>query len=252
MDRWRQNIHAAEVRLIALPPATLLGVILTALVAISILWFYLNQALILGWAGATIGLTLLRIVLWRHFHRIENDDAAVIAWDPLLTLTIGASGALWGAFGIGFYLLDDVEIRGVVLLILASMLAAGTIFYAAHLRAHRAYLLACALPIAIASFLHGKPASILFGCITFVYIVLISRAARSVNRSITGAIRRRIHMQSSGSISRATKYASRNSSTSSSACSACRRPPRASPSSTNGRRICRCTCTPTRNVCARS
>ncbi len=189
MDRWRQNIHAAEVRLIALPPATLLGVILTALVAIPILWFYLNHALILGWAGATIGLTLLRIALWRHFHRIEDDDAAVIAWDPLLRLTIGASGALWGAFGIGFYLLDDAEIRGVMLLILASMLAAGTIFYAAHLRAHRAYLLACALPIAIASFVHGRPASILFGCITFVYIVLISRAARSVNRSITGAIR---------------------------------------------------------------
>ena len=79
MDRWRQNIHAAEVRLIALPPATLLGVILTALVAIPILWFYLNHALILGWAGATIGLTLLRIVLWRHFHRSEDDDAAVIA-----------------------------------------------------------------------------------------------------------------------------------------------------------------------------
>ncbi len=189
MDRWQRNIHAAELRLIASSPATLVGAAITAALAVAVLWLYLDHALILGWTAAMVGLTALRFLLWRRFRRIAEDDGAVIAWDRPLTLTVAASGALWGVFGVSFYLVGDMEIRGVVLLILASMLAAGTIFYSAHLRAHNAYLLACTLPIAAASFLHGTPTAILFGCVTFAYIALIVRAARFFNRSITGAIR---------------------------------------------------------------
>jgi signal transduction histidine kinase len=189
LDRWQQNIHAAELRLIALSPVTLFGAVLTAALGVAVLWLYLDHALILGWGAAMLALTALRFVIWRRFREISEDDTAVIAWERPLTVTVAVSGALWGLFGISFYLVADAEIRGVLLLILASMLAAGTIFYSAHLRTHNAYLLACTLPIAIASFVHGTPTSILFGCITFVYIALIVRAARIFNRSITGAIR---------------------------------------------------------------
>ena len=189
MDRWHQNIHAAELRLIALSPATLMGATLTVGFAVPVLWLYLDHRLIVGWAGAMLLLTALRFLLWQGFRRDAENDAAVITWESLLTLSIASSGALWGLFGISFYLVADAEIRGVILLILASMLSAGTIFYSAHLRAHTAYLLACTLPITIASFIHGKPASIFFGCAAFAYIALITRAARSFNRSITGAIR---------------------------------------------------------------
>jgi signal transduction histidine kinase len=189
VDRWQRNIHAAELRLIALPPTTLLGAAITAALGIAVLWLYLDHALILGWGAAMLALTGLRFLLWRRFRAIAEDDSAVIAWERPLSLTVAASGALWGLFGVSFYLVADAEIRGVLLLILASMLAAGTIFYSAHLRTHNAYLLACTLPIAIASFVHGTPTSILFGCVTFVYIALIVRAARLFNRSITGAIR---------------------------------------------------------------
>ena len=189
MDRWRHNIHAAEVRLIALPPVTLLGIILTAGLAVPVLWLDLDHALILGWASAILGLTTLRLALWYRFRRSETSDADVMRWDRPLTLSITASGVLWGLFGLSFYLVRDADIRGVVLLILASMLAAGTIFYSAHLRAHCGYLLGCTLPIATASFVHGTPSSILFGCVTFAYIALITRAAHGFNRSITGAIR---------------------------------------------------------------
>jgi hypothetical protein len=159
LDRWRRNIHAAELRLIALSPATLLGAAITAALGVAVLWLYLDHWLILAWAAGILGLTVLRFLMWRRFRAVAEDDAAVIAWDRPLTITVAASGALWGLFGISFYLVDNVEIRGVVLLILASMLAAGTIFYSAHPRAHNAYLLACTLPIAIASFLHATPIS---------------------------------------------------------------------------------------------
>ncbi|MGO8919506.1 MAG: sensor histidine kinase [Stellaceae bacterium] len=189
MDRWRHNIHAAELRLIALSPVTLMGAALTAAVAAPILWSSLDHALVLAWTAGFVSLTALRLVLWLRFRRIAQDDSTVIAWDRPLTLTIILSGAFWGLFGVSFYLIDDAEIRGVALLILASMLASGTIFYSAHLRAHHGYVLACALPIAAASFLHATTSSVLFGCVTFAYIALIIRAAHSFNRGVGRTIR---------------------------------------------------------------
>ena len=189
MDRWQHNIHAAELRLVALSPVTLMGAALTGAIAAPILWLSLDHRLVLAWTAAIFALTALRLLLWLRFRRVSQSDAAVIAWERPMTLTISLSGMLWGLFGVGFYLVGDPEIRGVVLLILASMLAAGTIFYSAHLRAHHGYVLACALPIAIASFVHASPTSILFGCLTLAYIALIVRAAHSFNRGISGALR---------------------------------------------------------------
>jgi signal transduction histidine kinase len=189
LGRWDENVHAAELRLIALSPVTLMGAAITAAVAIPALWLYVDRALILAWAAAIVGLTAIRLSFWLRFRRIAADDGAVIGWQRPLTIAVAASGALWGLFGISFYLVDQAEIRGVVLFLLASMLASGTIFYSACLRAHDSYVFACALPIALASFWQGTATSILFGCITFAYIALILRAARTFHASIAGAIR---------------------------------------------------------------
>jgi signal transduction histidine kinase len=189
LDRWAENIHAAELRLIALSPVTLLGATVTAGAAIPILWPHLDHRLLLSWASAVASLTLLRFLIWRRFRCVAENDAAVIAWEWPLVLTIAASGALWGLMGISFYLIGDMEIRGIVLLLLASMLAAGTIFYSGHLRAHHAYLIACTLPVTIASFRQGTEASILFGLAALAYVALIMRAAHNFHATVIGAIR---------------------------------------------------------------
>jgi signal transduction histidine kinase len=189
VDRWQHNIHAEELRLVALSPVTLLGAALTAAIATPVLWHSIDQRVVFAWAAAISTLTAFRLLLWLRFRRIAGSDAAVIAWERPLTLTITLSGALWGLMGVSFYLVGDPEIRGVVLLLLASMLASGTIFYSAHLRAHHGYLLACALPIAAASFVHRTATSVLFGCVALAYIALIFRAAYTFNRSIGRALR---------------------------------------------------------------
>ncbi|HEX7970103.1 MAG TPA: ATP-binding protein [Stellaceae bacterium] len=183
------NIRATELRLIATSPVTLLGAALTAAFAIAILWLYMDREPLLIWAAGILGLTALRFVLWRGFRRIAHDDDQVLRWVWPLTAAVTTSGTLWGLFGISFYMVSDMEIRGIILFILASMLASGTIFYSAYLPAHRGYVLGCALPIAAASFWHGGVPSILFGCVTFAYIALILASARGFNRSIARTIR---------------------------------------------------------------
>jgi signal transduction histidine kinase len=183
------RIEAAKLRLLAGSPGPLVGAAMTSAAAGIALWFHLDHRVVVAWTAAMVLCTAVRFRLWRGIRRDFADDAKVIARALPLAAAIGVSGALWGLFGISFYLLDEAEIRGFVLLVLASMLASGTIFYSSYLPAHGAYVLGCALPVAAASFLHGSATSVLFGAMTFGYVALIFRGGAFFNRSIEGTFR---------------------------------------------------------------
>jgi signal transduction histidine kinase len=184
-----ENIRATQLRLIARSPVALLGAVLAAVFAVAILWPYLDHRLLLVWASALFGVSALRLALWSRFRRIIHDDAAVVRWFLPLTITVTLTGLIWGLFGINFYLVSDIEIRGVIVLILAGTLASGTMFYASCLPAHGGYVLGCALPIIGAAFWHGSTPSVVFGCVAFAYIALVFAAARIFSGSITATIR---------------------------------------------------------------
>jgi signal transduction histidine kinase len=184
-----EKVKAAELRLLAISPVTMVGATITLAFALIILWSAIDHHLLFGWSAAVVTVLALRAGLWARFRRIRDDDAQVIRWAWPVTIVVTMSGILWGLFGISFYLVEDAEVRGAIMLILASMLASGTIFYSAYLPAHAGYVLGCALPIAAAAFWHGSLISTLFGCLTLGYITLISAGARGFNRGIVGAIR---------------------------------------------------------------
>jgi signal transduction histidine kinase len=184
-----QNIKAAQLRLVATSPLVLLGAVAIVVFAVGVLWSYISRALLLSWATTMLAVTAIRFVLWQRFRRIAGDDTAVVRWGWPLTAAVTASGLLWGLFSFFFYSTPDVEVRGVILLIVGSTAAAGTIFYASYLPAHAGYVLGCMVPIATVSFWHGSPTSTLFGVVSFVYIALMLGAAGTFNRSMTGTIR---------------------------------------------------------------
>jgi signal transduction histidine kinase len=184
-----RNIRATELRLIALSPVTLIGATLTTAIAAPVLWPFLDHRLIVAWSAVALVIIATRFFMWRRFRRIAQDDIAVLRWERPLIVVTAMSGAIWGLFGTSFYLVSDAEARGIVVLLLASMLASGTIFYSAHLRTHACYILAAAFPIALASFWHGQAHSIMFGLLTFAYVMMILRAANTFNHTIIGSIR---------------------------------------------------------------
>jgi signal transduction histidine kinase len=185
----QDSIRASQLRLIAQSPLALLGAVLAAAFALGVLWSYLDRGLLLGWAAGLLGITAVRLVLWSRFRRVAADDAVVVRWLWPLALTVSVTGLMWGLFGISFYLVSDIEIRGVIVLIVAGTLASGTMFYSSCLPAHSGYVLGCALPIAGAAFWHGSTPSVVFGCVDFAYIALVFAAARIFNGGITATIR---------------------------------------------------------------
>jgi signal transduction histidine kinase len=189
VGQWQENIHAAELRLLATSPTAPLGAAATAVLAVLVLWPHLGHGPLLTWAACVSAVMTARVFLVYRFRRIADDDAKVIRWRLPLALLIAVSGALWGLFGLGFYLVEDAEIRGFVMLIFASMLAAGTVLYAVYLPAQRMHVLACALPIALASLWHGTSTSILLGGLVLFYIGVTLRSAAMFNRLMAQAIR---------------------------------------------------------------
>jgi len=184
-----EDIRATQLRLIARTPVALLGAVVGGSFATAILWNYLDRRLLLAWATGIFGIAAVRLAQWWRFRRIAADDAAVGRWLWPLTLTITTTGLLWGLFSVSFYLVHDIEIRGVIVLILAGTLASGTMFYASCLPAHCGYVLGCSLPIAAAAFWHHSTPSLVFGCVAIAYIAMVLVAARSFNRSIAATIR---------------------------------------------------------------
>ena len=125
MTTKTDRIEAAKLRLLAGSPGPLVGAGMTGALATAALWPYADHRLLVAWATGMLLCTAFRFAVWRRFRRVLGDDAAVVRWARPLTVGIAVSGALWGLFGIGFYLLDEAEIRGFLLLVLASMLASA-------------------------------------------------------------------------------------------------------------------------------
>ncbi|HYM02876.1 MAG TPA: ATP-binding protein [Stellaceae bacterium] len=184
-----ERLRAAELRILLSSPLPLIGALITSAFALAVVAAHIDRALVIGWALSMLAAIALRFGLWWRMRPLANDDGAALRWALPAALILGLSGALWGVFGTVFFFPIDVEIRGIVLLLFASMLASGTIFYSAYLPGHATYVLGCALPLAVASFMHGTPTAQLFGCTIFAYIALILRAAYAFNRRIRRTIK---------------------------------------------------------------
>src|SRR6185437_14494175 len=95
---------------------------------VAVLWCYLDRRWLLAWAASLLAITVVRLAMWSRFRRIARDDGRVIRWLWPLTIAVSITGLIWGLFGISFYLVSDIEIRALILLILAGTLASGTMF----------------------------------------------------------------------------------------------------------------------------
>ena len=184
-----QSIRAQQLRLLFKSATAPLGAGITAVFALVALWSSLDRHLLLGWGAAALSWTAMRFVMWVEFRQDRDDESKVIRWAPAILIGVTISGALWGLFGLGFYLPEDAETRAFIVFVMASMVAGGAVLYAAYLPAHDTFLLTATMPAAVAALWHGTWISVFTGIMLLLLISLTLVAARTTNRSITSMIR---------------------------------------------------------------
>ena len=125
-----QSIRAQQLRLLFKSPAAPLGALITAAIALVVLWPSFDRQLLLGWGAATLSWSVMRLVMWRKFRDNRDDDVEVVGWAPVLMVDVTMSGVLLGMFGLAFYFPTDPETRAFIVCVMASMVAGGAVYYA--------------------------------------------------------------------------------------------------------------------------
>ncbi|HLJ22031.1 MAG TPA: ATP-binding protein [Stellaceae bacterium] len=188
MSNLETRVRGEQLRLLLKSPISYLGSAATVLVSAAVLWGRIDARLLLGWAGVTLAWLGVRALLWLWFRREARADALIARWSWLAVGIMATSGVLWGLFGAAFYLPSEAEISAFMILVVASMLAGGAFMYAAYLPAYYAFVVCCTVPIAVASFWHATPSSIVFGLMTLAYLATMLGMGRTLNGSIVKMI----------------------------------------------------------------
>ncbi len=181
-------IRAQQLRLLCKSSPIVFGAPITAVVAVFVLWPYIDHALLLGWTAGVGVWAAATLWLSRRFEAAEPGEEAIEPWSRGVILSALCSGMLWGCFSLAFYSDSSIEARGFVLFVAAAMTAGGSIRYGLYLPACRIYLMTCTLPIAAASFWHGGRESLAMGGMILAYDALVMVAARAASRSVASMI----------------------------------------------------------------
>jgi len=190
-----QNIRAQQLRLLFKSPAAPLGALITAAIALVVLWPSFDRQLLLGWGAATLSWSAMRLVMWRKFRDNRDDDVEVVGWAPVLMVDVTMSGVLLGMFGLAFYFPTDPETRAFIVCVMASMVAGGAVYYATYLPAHDSFFLTATLPSVAVSLWRGTWTSVFTGIIIILLASLTMTTVRIRNRSIARMIRLQLENQ---------------------------------------------------------
>ncbi|HYM04239.1 MAG TPA: HAMP domain-containing sensor histidine kinase [Stellaceae bacterium] len=188
MPTSRESITAAQLRLLMKSPFPIYAAAVTAALTMIILRNDLDSRELFGWGAAMLIWQGLRLGLSHLFHRTQVDDAGAIRWLWPIGVLMTGSGLLWGLFSIGFYEVQDVEMRVFMLFVLTSMITGGSVSFTAYLPAYYGYLVGATLPIALTFVLHGTNASVLMGFVTATYVAFLVIMAQAANRAVTDLI----------------------------------------------------------------
>jgi signal transduction histidine kinase len=184
-----QSVRAEQLRMVYRSPTPVVGALVTIAVVVGLLWDYFAHWLVLAWAISMTSWMAMRLRLWLVFRRHQSDDARALRLVPWIVVGVSISGLLWGALLIAFYIIPVVEIRAILVFIIAAVLTGGAASYAPHLKVHDAFVSGFMLPMVAASFWAGTAPSNVMGAVLLIYFLLLMLSSRSNNRVVAETIR---------------------------------------------------------------
>ena len=151
-----QSIAAEQVRLLYTnAPAGFVATVVNAGVVTFILWQTVAPALILGWFGLVIVITLLRYALVRRYHRQAPTAEQIQPWRRRFSIGAGAAGVVWGAAGIVLFPHDSITHQVFLVFVLGGMAIGAVVALSSVRTVFVAFFLPAVLPITVQLFLQG-------------------------------------------------------------------------------------------------
>jgi signal transduction histidine kinase/CheY-like chemotaxis protein len=162
-----------------------------ALIVTATLWSSGPRALLVGWTGAMLLMTLGRIELRSRYWRANPGPEEAQRWGTRFVIGSFTAAALWGTAGVLF--LDTAGMLSRILLtfVIGGMVAGAAGSLACYPPAFWAFLLASVIPFALRTVAFGDALHLAMAAMMVVFGMAMSIIARTAHRSLIEAFRLR-------------------------------------------------------------
>ena len=149
-----------------------------ALILVVALWPYYSPAMSLGWLGAGLVVSLLRLGTNRVFVRRAPAAEELVLWRRLFLAEVAVSAAVWGAGGWIFLQTNAILPRTVVIFILAGLNAGAARSLASVPLCYVSYILLTLSPVMVRYFQLREPGGWTLAFCTITYALFLLNTAR--------------------------------------------------------------------------
>ncbi len=186
VDYEQVRAHYAQIPAMALAPT--LGGVFSSWV----LWDAVdNRHLLIGMA-AVIGLSALRLVMWRHYFKLAPAQAALRRWRVVAVLVAGISGCIWGSAAPFLYPPQRPEFAVFLVVLLTLLPVVPIAALAVYLPTLYAYYLPCLVPFVTVLALRFSRSEQMAALLLLMMMGAMLTFARRYSKSLAEAIRLRV------------------------------------------------------------
>jgi signal transduction histidine kinase/CheY-like chemotaxis protein len=170
---------------------------LNAAIVATVLWPWVEPALLIAWVAAMVVVTIIRAVLRRRYLHANPPPEAHDVWARRLVWVALASGALWGLGGAMFYDGRAILQQSILIFVVGGMVAGAAGTMALHLPAFLAFAISAIGPVTVRILAEGNGdgAHLAMGTLTIVFGAAMWLLAAHSNRAISEAFRLRFENQ---------------------------------------------------------
>jgi diguanylate cyclase (GGDEF)-like protein len=165
------------------PAAVAINLVVAALAAAG-LWGIYPRAVVLAWLGVMGLVVLARFGLWARHRAAPATAATAQQWGWRFTIAALATGCLWGLLGSVVFLAPEPRYELFAVFIVGGMSAGGVINNAPYLPALFGYVLAVAMPLAIALPVQGGLLAIEMDAMLIAFVAVLMVVGYATNRWI--------------------------------------------------------------------
>ena len=173
-------------------PALIAGTMLVATGTAGLLLVnHQSWPLVASWLGVMALLCGWRWSLWRRFMRESPSESQAPAWARRMVVASALAGLVWGSLTGLFFSLEDPYTLGVVVMVLASIVASATQSLAPYFPAHLAFGVLVMVPFALRCLLTGEARTVILGLLALAFLVMAELFSKRIAASIEESLRLR-------------------------------------------------------------
>lgn len=170
-----------------LPLMALMNAVVAALV-VGFLYTEIVPATLATWLGGILLVSAARLMLWQRQRRTPMTPSNARLWANLLVLSAGASGIVWGAAGVVFFLPDSPFLQVFIILVLGGMAAGALATSSQYAPAFYVFVLTAALPLEFRVAMVGDPLYLTMGVLIGLYLAVMLVLSHRIGKSFAGVI----------------------------------------------------------------